>query len=255
MKEVVSVLNSHSLQMGSSVILNPGNGNYSDVLPDLQAIRNATDIGELIGNIVKLRRMPGNTALGLCPFHNEKTPSLRVNLPGHRWAGRWHCHGCDAKGDVIDFIRLLDGLTLPEAVRRLAADAGIMLTDRPETPQERRQREADKLERSMAEWYWRERWKESRRGLDRAMRAIDRGNQFAEDLAGIYGGRLRWIERERGTAAGMAEFRARPRDAGELKRFREWKRLSKTGFSQMRCSCRLQQERVKFKKSNKLFRS
>ncbi len=174
---------------------------------DLQLVREATDVGELIGNVVRLRRMPGNTAVGLCPFHNEKTGSLRVNLKGHRFAGLWRCHGCNAHGDVYDFVQAIDSCDLPTAVRRLAHDAGINLSDRPETPQERRQRDRDKLERDIASWYFREQWKQARRSLDRAMRAWETGNPFADDAAGIYGARLRWIERERKSDDGLAEFR------------------------------------------------
>ncbi len=182
---------------------------------DLQAIRNATDLRQLVLYAgIKLN----SNGRGKCPFC--KSPGTRnFSLGGKAGGNQFFTHCCRIGGDAFTFVQKLDSCDLPTAVRRLAADAGITIDNKPETPQERRQREQDKLERSMADWYWREKWKEARRGLDRAMRAMERGNQFAEDLAGIYGARLRWIERERGTSAGMAEFRK----AGVTeRRYREW---------------------------------
>jgi len=194
---------------------------------DLQRIREATDIRELIGGVVKLRKLPGHVGLGLCPFHNEKTPSFRVNLPGHRYAGRFRCHGCGERGDVLDFIRKLEGISLQDAVRRLAADAGIPLDGRPETREEREQRLRDREEREMCAWYFREQWKLARRGLNRAMEQNPQieyapigwaegsrsggevlSMNLAAELSEFYGRRLRWIESNRDTAAGMGEFRA-----------------------------------------------
>src|SRR5690606_41551425 len=66
---------------------------------------------------------------GLCPFHNEKTPSFTVNEA----KGFYHCFGCGANGDLIDFVRQTEGVEFPEAVERLAAMAGIAVpTQRPE---------------------------------------------------------------------------------------------------------------------------
>ena len=71
-------------------------------------------IVSIIGQRVELRRA-GKEFVGLCPFHQEKTPSLRVNED----KGVFHCFGCGASGDVLDFVIQLDGLTFPEARAQL----------------------------------------------------------------------------------------------------------------------------------------
>ncbi len=75
-------------------------------------------IVELIGQRVELRKA-GKEYKGLCPFHSEKTPSFMVNQD----KGLFHCFGCGASGDVIDFIMQLDGMTFPEAVESLRIDS------------------------------------------------------------------------------------------------------------------------------------
>ncbi|MBE7496675.1 MAG: DNA primase [Verrucomicrobiaceae bacterium] len=84
----------------------------------------ATDIVALVGRSVKLRRA-GTNFLGLCPFHNEKTPSFNVS-PSR---GTYHCFGCGAGGSAIRFIMEHDGLSFVEAVKRLADAAGIRVEE------------------------------------------------------------------------------------------------------------------------------
>ncbi len=86
----------------------------------LDEIRARVPLAETIGRRVRLARR-GREHVGLCPFHNEKTPSFTVSED----KGFFHCFGCGAHGDVIDFIMRIDNLTFPEAVDRLAAEAGI----------------------------------------------------------------------------------------------------------------------------------
>jgi DNA primase len=81
-----------------------------------------TDIAEYIGQFVTLRKR-GNSLVGLCPFHAEKTPSFHV----HPDRGFFKCFGCDAHGDVIDYVRLAENLTFPDAMRVLAKRAGVVL--------------------------------------------------------------------------------------------------------------------------------
>lgn len=100
-----------------------------------------TDIGRLIGDTVKLRRA-GRSLTGLCPFHREKTPSFSVNPE----RGFYHCFGCKEHGNAIDFVRKLEGLTFPEAVRSLAERAGIEVED-DATDAERREAAAAKREK------------------------------------------------------------------------------------------------------------
>jgi DNA primase len=97
-----------------------------------------TDIAEYIGQFVTLRKR-GNSLVGLCPFHNERTPSFHV----HPERGFFKCFGCDAHGDVITFLRLSENLTFPDALRVLAKRAGIELeAEAPGAARVRNEREA-----------------------------------------------------------------------------------------------------------------
>jgi DNA primase len=97
-----------------------------------------TDIAEYIGQFVTLRKR-GNSLVGLCPFHAEKTPSFHV----HPDKGFFKCFGCDAHGDVINYLRRAENLTFPDALRVLAKRAGIELED--ETPVAARARSEKEL--------------------------------------------------------------------------------------------------------------
>lgn len=101
-----------------------------------------TDIVDVIGDRVKIRKA-GKEYIGLCPFHNEKTPSFTVS-PAKQF---YHCFGCGAHGDAIEFVQEHDGMGFVDAVEALAQRAGIPLPERQrDTREEREQREeADKL--------------------------------------------------------------------------------------------------------------
>jgi DNA primase len=90
--------------------------------PLLDEIRGRVDIVELIGGFVNLKRA-GESWKGLCPFHNERTPSFTVNPK----RGIFHCFGCGAGGDAFGFLMRHDRLAFPEAVRALAERAGVDL--------------------------------------------------------------------------------------------------------------------------------
>ena len=90
----------------------------------IQQIIAATDIVELVGRYVKLKRAGANYS-GLCPFHTEKTPSFSVSPSRNSY----HCFGCGAGGSAIRFLQEHDGLTFPEAVKRLAEAAGIRIEE------------------------------------------------------------------------------------------------------------------------------
>src|ERR1700742_3222396 len=90
---------------------------------DIAAVRERSQIDEVIGEYLKLRSAGGDSLKGLCPFHDEKTPSF--NVPPAR--GLYSCFSCAAGGDVIKFVQTIDGLSFVEAVERLAARAGIDL--------------------------------------------------------------------------------------------------------------------------------
>lgn len=106
--------------------------------PDfLEEIRTRIPVSDVVGRKVRLVRK-GHEHTGLCPFHNEKTPSFTVNDD----KGFYHCFGCSAHGDVIKFVIETEGLTFPEAVERLAGQAGLALPEY--TPQDRAQTERRK---------------------------------------------------------------------------------------------------------------
>ncbi len=91
----------------------------------LDEIRARVPLEGVIGKRVRLVRR-GREMIGLCPFHKEKTPSFTVNEE----KGFFHCFGCGAHGDVIGFLMRDEGLPFPEAVERLAGDAGLALPAR-----------------------------------------------------------------------------------------------------------------------------
>ena len=86
----------------------------------LAELRSAADIVEVIGDHTRLKKA-GRSWKGLCPFHQERTPSFTVD----RDKGLYHCFGCGAGGDVIHFVRQIDRLDFPEAVEILAARFGV----------------------------------------------------------------------------------------------------------------------------------
>ncbi|GGM82865.1 DNA primase [Longimycelium tulufanense] len=91
---------------------------------DIAEVRERNRVDDVVGEYVTLRRAGGGSLKGLCPFHDEKTPSFNVR-PSH---GTFHCFGCGVGGDVIAFVRMIEHLEFREAVERLADRAGIQLT-------------------------------------------------------------------------------------------------------------------------------
>jgi DNA primase len=91
---------------------------------DIALVREQSAIAEVIGEYLQLRNAGGGSLKGLCPFHDEKTPSFNVT-PAR---GLWYCFSCADGGDVIRFVEKVDNLSFPEAVERLAGRAGIELT-------------------------------------------------------------------------------------------------------------------------------
>ena len=88
----------------------------------VELVRNASNIAAVVGERVELRKS-GAELVGRCPFHSEKTPSFYVQ-PNK---GVFHCHGCNAGGDVFEFVRRLHKCTFRESVEYLAAKAGLKL--------------------------------------------------------------------------------------------------------------------------------
>jgi DNA primase len=90
---------------------------------DIALVRDRTSIADVISETVTLRSAGGGNLKGLCPFHDEKTPSFTVSPARNVY----FCHGCGAGGDAIKFLMDADHLTFVESVERLAAKAGIQL--------------------------------------------------------------------------------------------------------------------------------
>jgi DNA primase len=106
----------------------------------VEDLKSRVDIVQIVQERVPLRKM-GATWKGLCPFHGEKTPSFHVN--GDK--GFFHCFGCGVGGDVIKFVELNDKVSFPEAVRQLAARAGLTVPEAEDSKQDAessREREA-----------------------------------------------------------------------------------------------------------------
>jgi DNA primase len=118
----------------------------------LQQVLAATDIVDLIGRSVKLRRA-GTNWVGLCPFHNEKSPSFNVRPS----TNSYYCFGCQASGNAFRFLMNHEGLTFMEAVKRLADSAGIRIQE--EVWDANAEKEAKhralllRIHQEIAEWY------------------------------------------------------------------------------------------------------
>ena len=90
---------------------------------DLQTVKERVRLDEVVGEQVSLRTGGVGSFKGLCPFHDERTPSFTVRPA----TGRWRCFGCGESGDAIEFVMRIDGLGFADAVERLAQRAGIQL--------------------------------------------------------------------------------------------------------------------------------
>ncbi|WP_258360237.1 DNA primase [Moorella sulfitireducens] len=102
----------------------------------IDEVKDRVDIVEIIGSYVRLKKS-GRNYVGLCPFHNEKTPSFTVSPDKQMF----YCFGCGTGGDVLAFLMKQDGLSFPEAVKALATRVGIDLDGAGDSPAARRERE------------------------------------------------------------------------------------------------------------------
>jgi DNA primase len=87
------------------------------------ALKQQADIVRIVGDYVRLKKAGAQNFSGLCPFHNEKTPSFSV----HATRQFYHCFGCGASGDVFSFVQKIENITFPEAVRLIAQKLGVPL--------------------------------------------------------------------------------------------------------------------------------
>lgn len=157
----------------------------------IQEVVRRNDIEEVVGQYVQLRRR-GRTLSGLCPFHNEKTPSFVV-YPDTQ---SFYCFGCGAAGDVISFVRKYNNLGYVESVKQLAARVGMPLPQEEDREARARQRLLE-INRSAARYFYeqlnartpeaaqaRRYWKEKRGLSDAAIRRFGLG-YAPEDFGGL----------------------------------------------------------------------
>ena len=125
---------------------------------DIQAIRERAPLEEIVGEYVQLKPAGHDSLKGLSPFKDEKTPSFHCEDS----KGRYHCFGCGVSGDHFRFLTDLEGMSFPEAVERLAGEAGLPMPERDpeaELRQEARTSQIDAL--ALARDYFRQALQES----------------------------------------------------------------------------------------------
>lgn len=157
----------------------------------IQEVVARNDIAEVVGQYVKLRRR-GRTYTGLCPFHNEKTPSFTV-YPDTQ---SFYCFGCGAAGDTIGFVRKISNLSYVEAVKQLASRAGMPMPEEDDKESRQRSRLLE-INRCAARYFYeqlnektpeaaaaRRYWKEKRGLSDAAIRRFGLG-YAPEDFGGL----------------------------------------------------------------------
>src|SRR5260370_25158747 len=117
----------------------------------LDELRARLSLSDVVGRKVSLTRRWGSEYAGLCPFHNEKTPSFTVNDR----KGFCHCFGCGAHGDAVGFVMKTEGLSFPEAVEKLAREVGLPVPRATPAERERADRVAtlQQFAEEAARWF------------------------------------------------------------------------------------------------------
>jgi DNA primase len=131
----------------------------------LDELRARLSLSEVVGRKVSLKRRSGAEYAGLCPFHNEKTPSFTVNDK----KGFFYCFGCHEKGDAVGFVMKTEGLSFPEAVEKLARDVGLPVPRATPVERERAERVStlQQVVEEAARWFQKQlRLPVGRQGLD-----------------------------------------------------------------------------------------
>ncbi|MGE0823164.1 MAG: DNA primase [Candidatus Binatia bacterium] len=145
-----------------------------DILADIRA---RVSIVEIVSTHVALRKT-GRSYSGLCPFHGEKTPSFSVNEEG----GFFHCFGCGVGGNVFTFLMRIEGLSFPEAVRRLASKAGIPLPQMERDPHAQERARLYKLNEIAATYFQRCLWGNVGEAARRYLTERGLGKEIAEQF-------------------------------------------------------------------------
>jgi len=108
-------------------------------------VKNRLPVVDVVGETVQLKKA-GTSLKGLCPFHSEKTPSFVVT-PSRE---TWHCFGCGLGGDIFSFVMQRDGVSFPDALRSLAAKAGVEVNERSRRDDARKARLREVMETAIA---------------------------------------------------------------------------------------------------------
>jgi len=131
----------------------------------LDELRARLSMSDIVGRKVSLKRRSGSEYAGLCPFHNEKTPSFTVNDK----KGFYHCFGCGEHGDAVGFVMKTEGLSFPESVEKLAREVGLPVPRATPAERERAERASTLQEvvELAARWFQKQlRLPVGRQGLD-----------------------------------------------------------------------------------------
>ena len=102
----------------------------------VEEVKGRTDLADLIASYGVALHHSGAGVKACCPFHNEKTPSFNINVA----RGFYHCFGCGESGDAIKFVQKMEGLSFPDAVRKLAERCGVKVEEKEDPTAGRRKR-------------------------------------------------------------------------------------------------------------------
>ena len=131
----------------------------------LDELRARISLSDIVGRKVTLKRKSGAEYSGLCPFHNEKTPSFTVNDK----KAFFYCFGCHEKGDAVGFVMKTEGLSFPEAVEKLAREVNLPVPRATPVERERAERAStlQQVVEEAARWFQKQlRLPVGRQGLD-----------------------------------------------------------------------------------------
>jgi DNA primase len=134
---------------------------------DFDTVKERVDITQVLGEHNVILKKSGRGFTGLCPFHNEKTPSFHVNVDTRSYK----CFGCGESGDIFTILEKMDGLTPAEALKVLAERAGVELASRRDPAEQEREKRL-LAANDTAHFYFRQ-----------ALRGTDRGKEVARYLA------------------------------------------------------------------------
>ena len=116
----------------------------------LEELTARNDIVDVVGSYVRLSKKSGANYFGLCPFHNERTPSFSVN-PSEQF---YYCFGCGKGGGVINFIMEIENLPYPDAVRHLAQRAGMQVPEDSYDPNAKQRSRLLEANKAAARWFY-----------------------------------------------------------------------------------------------------